>query len=97
MQVERLGGLAGIGLPGAHIRSMGELDLALLSVAEQLAVEALFTAAGAAAAAPARPTPVRDGFRYRITRQVAGREQCVEVHEGEAPAAVSRCVKDCLI
>ncbi|MFO1219186.1 MAG: protealysin inhibitor emfourin [Burkholderiaceae bacterium] len=92
VQVERLGGLAGFGTSRSHLRSRGEVDPARLSEADCRALEALFEPAAPAAAA-ARP----DAFRYRLTRQHGGREQCVEVAEDLVPHAVRACVRDELV
>jgi len=91
--VERLGGLAGFGLPGSRLQSRGEQSIAALSPADQAAVEALFR----------NPVPSpgsgqeRDGFRYRITRSVKGHDEAVEVPESAVPAAIRACVSDKLL
>lgn len=92
LHVERIGGLAGIGVAGAHVRSHGEVDLAALSAAEQQAVEALFKSH-----AKAKPSPVRDGFRYKISRTTAAGVETIEAAEAAVPAALSQCVKDELV
>ena len=89
IQVERVGGLAGFGGARSHLRSRGEVDLEELSDDERRAVESLFASSGAA-----EPTPVRDGFCYRISRTTAGGIETVEAPEGEVPGVLSRCVKD---
>jgi len=92
LHVERLGGLANFGGAGAHVRSHGEVDMAALSAAEQRAVEALFKSRG-----KAKPSQVRDGFRYRISRTTSGGVESIEAPEEIVPAALSQCVKDELV
>ena len=91
LHVERLGGLAGFG-GGGHVRSQGQLDTDALSAQEQRAVEALFKPHG-----KTKASPVRDGFRYRITRDTAAGTESVEVPEEAVPSAVAQCVKDELV
>ena len=93
LKVERLGGLAGMGLAGSHVRSRGEIDPAHLSAADRKRVDALFAGAGRGAAA----SPVRDGFTYRLTRSTAAGEESVEVAEAALPAAIAASVRDELI
>jgi emfourin len=88
LAVERLGGLAGVGLPGSRLRSHGEIDLGKLSPSEQGTVERLFQNP------PAAPAKSRDAFRYRLTRQTEKGPQSVEVHEDAVPEVVRSCVVD---
>ncbi len=90
LQVERFGGIAGIGLPGAHVKSKGLLDLSALSAADQEAIRRLF------AAPPAESAGARDQFRYRLTEQAASAARVVEVAEEHVPEAVRSCVRDVL-
>ena len=92
LQVERIGGLAGFGGVGTHVRSHGEVDMAALSAAEQRAVEALFQSRDMAKSAQ-----VGDGFRYRISRTTAAGVEHIEAPEAVVPAALSQCVKDELV
>jgi hypothetical protein len=92
LHVERIGGLAGFGGVGSNVRSHGEVDLAALSAAEQRAVDALFESHG-----KAKPSQVRDGFRYRIARTTPGGVETIEVPEEVVPATISQCVKDELV
>jgi hypothetical protein len=92
LHVERLGGLAGFGGAGVHVRSHGEVDMAALSTAEQGAVEALFKSRG-----KAKPSQVCDGFRYRISRTTSRGVESIEAPEEIVPAALSQCVKDELV
>jgi hypothetical protein len=92
LHVERVGGLAGFGGAGSHVRSQGQLDTAALSAAEQRAVEALFQSHG-----KTKSSPARDAFRYRISRTTPEGVQTIEVPEGSVPPAISQCVKDELV
>lgn len=88
VDVERLGGLAGFGLPGSRLRSRGQVDPARLASADRQRLEALF-----ARRAGQRP-PLPDGFRYRLTRRIAGRTEVIEVDEEDLPLPVRDCVQD---
>jgi hypothetical protein len=88
--VERLGGFGGFGGPGAHLRSRGEVELSRLSAADRDAINALF----GQPVAPGAPMP--DGFRYRLTRHIAGVVVAIEVSEQNVPAALRDCVADTL-
>ena len=90
IHIERTGGFAGFGLPGSHLQSRGEMALSELSPADRAAIDALFDGKGSAGA------PMPDGFRYRITRQTAGRTQTIEAPESKVPAALRESVKDVL-
>ena len=92
LHVERIGGLAGFGGIGSHVRSQGRIEVDALSTTEQQAVESLFQAR-----AKAPDSPVRDGFRYKISRTTAAGTETVEAPESAVPAALARCVKDELI
>jgi hypothetical protein len=90
LKIERIGGLAGFGLPASRIESTGELAISALSSDDQASVAALFQN-------PARlqkPGPERDAFRFRITRTLKGRSQTVEVPESDVPLALKNCVSD---
>ncbi len=90
LKIERIGGLAGFGLPGSKIESTGEQAISALSADDQAWVETLFQT-------PARqqkPGQERDAFRYRITRIVKGQSQTVEVPESAVPLALKGCVSD---
>jgi len=86
--VERLGGFAGFGGPGSHLRSRGEIEIDRLSAADRNAVDALF------ATRLARSTPTPDAFRYRLTRHVGDAVHVTEVAEEHVPAALRDCVSD---
>jgi len=88
VDVERVGGLAGFGSPGSHLRSRGCIDASQLATKDQGTLEALFARGGG------QGTHMPDGFRYRLTRLVGGRTETVEVPEHELPAPVRDCVQD---
>jgi len=89
LKVERIGGLAGIGGPGAHVRSRGQLAFTSLSEADQRCVENLFKTRG-----KTKPSALRDGFCYRISRSAESGAESIEVAEAMLPAAIVACVKD---
>jgi len=92
LDIERLGGFAGMGGPGARIRSTGSLHGHALSAAERQHVAALFSGAPAAAGHPG----AADGFRYRLTLHPAGggTARTVELPESAVPARVRDSVHD---
>ena len=96
LRVERVGGLAGFGLPGAHLRSCGLLDYTALDLGARRAVDQLF-AGKHPLSLRAGTSAVRDGFRYRISRGAGAAAETVEVAEADAPAVVQGCVKDELV
>ena len=90
LHVERIGGLAGFGGVGAHVRSLGQLETDTLSFEEQRAIENLFKSKG-----KAKTSRIRDGFRYRISRtSSSGQMETIEAPEVEIPASLSQCVND---
>jgi hypothetical protein len=94
LKVERIGGLAGFGIPGGHLRSRGQLDVASLSTADRRTIEGLFKAGGGAQSP--RTAQTRDGFCYRISRATPSGTETIELHESVVPTAVIACVKDVL-
>jgi hypothetical protein len=96
LMVERLGGLAGYGGSGARLRSRGEIAIESLAAIDRHKVESLFAAASGPAPR-ASDTPLRDGFRYRVSRYSPGGTETIEVPEEALPAAVAGCVKDELL
>ena len=93
LKIERLGGLAGFGLPGSKLKSTGEQDIDALSAEDRAAVEALFHNKGQ----QQKPGPERDAFRYRLTRNSNGQDETVEVPEAAVPRALKACVTDKLM
>jgi hypothetical protein len=93
LTIERIGGLAGAGLPGSKLKSSGEQHMSALSADDQASVEALFRDPKAKQESP----QMRDGFRYRITRTINGKPQSVEVPESAVPPALQACVTDKLL
>ena len=87
VKIERIGGLAGFGLPGSRLQSFGEVVLSELSDADRTAVEALFER-------PRPSTSIPDSFRYRITRQTQSGPQTIEVPEDSVPPVLRNSVKD---
>jgi hypothetical protein len=92
IHVEKVGGLAGFGGAGGKLRSRGQVDTSTFSEVEQQAVESLFQSQGRA-----KPSPVRDGFRFRISRTTADGTETVEAPESAVPTPVAQCVKDELV
>lgn len=97
IQVERLGGFGGFGLPGSRVRSVGQVDLRELAPADRAAVERLLSARR-----PHRPgTGGADRFVYRLTPVGRPGEAAsapgVDVPEEALPAAVAACVRDELL
>jgi len=93
LKIERIGGLAGFGVPGSRLSSSGEQAMSALSAADQAAVEDLFSN-------PQRHKgsgQERDAFRYRITRNRNGQDETVEVPEAAVPQALKACVSDKLM
>ena len=80
IQVERLGGFAGFGQPGAALRSHGTLRLAQLSPQAQATLAAWFDHP------PPAPTVGNDDFTYRLTRQGPAGAQVVELPAALVPA-----------
>lgn len=90
VEVERIGGLAGMGGPGARVKSFGRVDVATLSDKDRTALDALFDKSYR----PGAPKP--DVFRYRITRKTARGKQSVEVPEDDVPKVLQDSVRDVL-
>ncbi len=88
LKIERLGGLAGFGLPGSRIKSRGQVALADLSAADRATVESLFKRRRKAAAT------LPDAFHYRITLTSAQGDKTVDAAEHELPEALRDAVRD---
>jgi hypothetical protein len=87
LEVERLGGFAGFGMPGSPLRSRGSVPMGRLSPRDRRAVDALF-------GAPPEDAPMPDDFRYRLTRQCTGGTQQCEVAGQHVPDVLKDCVRD---
>ena len=68
VKVEKIGGLAGFGLPGSKLKSSGETAISALSPADQAWVEAVFQKPRGSQEAGNE----RDAHCYRITRTKTG-------------------------
>jgi hypothetical protein len=90
IRIERLAGLAGFGLPGSALSSVGEIDPLQLSGADRAAVEALFTRPRRTAVSG----QTRDTFHYRLSRPTKSGVQTVDADETEIPIALIGCIKD---
>lgn len=88
IDVERLGGLAGFGLPGARLRSRCTILAKDLRPADQAILRGIFLTL------PKGPDQKRDAFRYRLTRQRGAESQTVVVAETEVPEAIRECLRD---
>lgn len=88
LKIERVGGLAGFGLPGSHLKSKADLAMSELSPADRSAVDALFESKEKAS------PPMPDAFRYRITRHTSKGPQTIEVAEDRVPMVLKSSVKD---
>jgi len=91
LDIERLGGLAGMGLPGSRIRSLARFQHAELSAAEHAAVTQAF------AGTPPENPQLRDGFRYRLTVSGPAGQRSVEVGEAHVPESLRDRISDELI
>ena len=94
LEIEKLGGLAGIGLPGSRIRSRVLLVGSELSADERKSIATLFKADPGAG----RPAPAgSDGFRFRISLDHEGVRREIEVGERELIESLQTRVHDELI
>ena len=89
--IERIGGLGGFGLPGAHVESKGAVATSALSPATQARVDVLFTTYGKSKAAQAKGA---DGFSYKLSRTSVNGNQVITVPEAEVPAELRDSVTD---
>ncbi len=90
VKIERVGGFAGFGLPGSHLKSRGEVSESELSSADLQSLDELFQEDAH------HGESMPDAFRYRITRNVGGSEKTVEVPEHRVPEALKNSVQDTL-
>lgn len=93
LKIERLGGIAGFGM--GHLRSEGEIDLDELPEEERIAIERLLSKGGGSDGGG--KSPVRDGFRYRLTWEEDGESCSVEIDESDTPERLRAAVKDRLV
>lgn len=91
IDVERLGGLAGYGMPGARLRSRGFIMAHGLNLADQARLQELFLHPIEAL------VQARDAFRYSLTRQRDNRRHTVVVAEEAVPDAILNCLRDELV
>lgn len=91
IDVERLGGLAGYGSPGARLSSRGSVLAHELNIADQAILRDLFLRP------PQGPDQKRDAFRYRLTRHCGAASHTVVVAETQVPQAIRECVHDELV
>lgn len=88
IEVERLGGFAGYGAPGALLRCFCQFMAYDLSLADQATLQDLFLR-------PRKPSShERDAFRYRLTRKIEKGEHTVVVGENDVPEAIRSCMRD---
>ena len=86
--VERIGGLAGFGLPQSHLKSEGTIALEALPPNDRRTIEAHFDGSQ-------RASPVEgDAFLYKITRQTSGGLQTINLSEQDAPESIRNIVRD---
>lgn len=91
IEVERLGGFAGYGMPGARVRSRGQVTFEALDRTDQFKVYRLLMN-------PALASPrAGDAFRYRLTGRSSAGLHTVEVAEADAPDIIRDCVRDELL
>jgi len=95
LEIERLGGFAGIGLPGSHIRSRALLAGSDLSAEERASVDALFHAQSGAHHSSSQPGA--DRFRYRLTLQSGDSHREIEVGEADLMESLQGRLQDELI
>jgi hypothetical protein len=84
--VQPIGGFAGAGTPGAHVKSEGRIAMSALSPEDRAKVDVLFS--------HAQPAP--SNFYYRITRQGPSGTQSINVPFEAVPAALVASVKTVL-
>jgi len=90
LKVERIGGFGGFGLPGSHLKSMGNISIADLPPDDLHQINRLFQGNIHLNA------PKTDGFRYRITMWIGDTLKTIEVPEENVPVSIRNSVKDTL-
>ena len=96
VRVERIGGMAGFGLAAGHLRSIGTIDTATLTPAEQKILDLLFSRRAQGKTA-AHSVPACDAFCYLLSRGSGAATETIEAAEAALPAAVVQCVRDELV
>ena len=91
LEIERLGGLAGMGLPGSRIRSRALVGAGEMNAAEKKSVAALFERGAGT------PETKPDAFRYRLTLHGRHGARQVEVAENDVMPSLRDRVKDELV
>lgn len=94
LEIERLGGFAGIGGPGSHMRSRAVVRGSELSDEERKSVHALFKARTGVAPPPQTGA---DRFRYRLKLDAGGSHSEIEVGEADLLASLQERVQDELV
>jgi hypothetical protein len=94
LEIERLGGFAGIGLPGSHIRSRALLTGSQLSADERKSVAALFDARSGGGVPAQAGT---DAFRYRLTLRSNDIHRVIDVGEADLLESLRARLQDELI
>ena len=89
IRVERIGGIAGFGLPNSRLKSFGFVGIDELGKKDRVLVEALFKDQNRQAAPKGA-----DMFRYRISRETTDGTEVVEVPESIVPPILIGCVHD---
>ncbi len=91
LEIERLGGVGGFGLPGSRIRSRVLLNVSDLSAVELNSVTALI----AAPVTAVRPLQAgADFFRYWLTLYTSEGRREIEVQESELPGSLQARLQD---
>jgi hypothetical protein len=94
LEIERLGGLVGMGLPGSRIRSRAILLVTELSIEEQHSVAALFNKH--LVATPSTQNNA-DDFCYRLTLHHKNSNQQIDVKNTDLLESLQQQVHDELI
>ena len=92
IEIERLGGIAGFGGPGAHVRSRGRLAYASLTATDQALLDQAFKSVG-----KRKVSLQRDRFSYRVSRTDVAGTVTIEVAAEHLPTALVQCVVDELV
>jgi len=96
LTIERVGGLAGIGHVGSAVRSRAQVTMERLSPEDRAVIEELFVRYRDSKKSD-RDSPLRDLFRYRLSRGAEEGAESIEVAEELVPRALVRLIKDELV